>query len=254
MFKEGQLADLIALCMILVTGVIYYLKFKSTGVMPIRRIEGLDSIDEAIGRATEMGRPVHFTTGLGGLVADTLAAFAVLHYVARQAAKYDTALIVTNSQPVLQPITENIVKSAYVAEGRPEAFKPENIRYLSDTMQAYVSGVWGIMTREKVAANIMMGYFFAESLLLAECGNTIGAFQVAGTASTPQLPFFVAACDYTLIGEELFAAGAYLTRDPVRIGALMAQDAGKIAAVVLMIAGCLAATLGSHTLSRLLDL
>lgn len=253
MLRQGRLGDLLVVLLLAATGLWYYRSFRATSRMPIRRLQGLDSIDEAIGRATEMGRPVHFTTGFGGLVADTLAAFAVLDYVARRAARYNTALIVTNSQPVIQPITENIVKSAYLAEGRIESYKPGNIRYLSDTMQAYVSGVWGIMERERVAANIMMGYFFAESLLLSEGGDKVGAFQVAGTASTPQLPFFVAACDYTLIGEELFAAGAYLTADPIRIGALMAQDAGKVLAIALIAAGSVAATLGWDYFTRLCD-
>ncbi len=183
MLRAGSIADLAVLILMTASGIYYYRKFASDKVVPIRRIGGLDTIDEAIGRATEMGRPVHFTTGFGGLVADTFAAFAVLDYVARQCARYNARLIVSNSQPVVHPITENIVKTAYTVEGRPDSFKPSNIRYLSDTQQAYVSGVWGIMEREKAAANIMMGYFFAESLLLAECGNRVGAFQVAGTAS-----------------------------------------------------------------------
>ncbi len=253
MLIQGRLADLFVVLALFAAGFMFSRSYRTTSRMPIRKLQGLDSIDEAIGRATEMGRPVHFTTGFGGLVADTLAAFAVLDYVARQAARYNVSLIVTNSQPVIQPITENIVRSAYLSEGRVESYRPGNVRYLSDTQLAYVSGVWGIMERERIAANIMMGYFFAESLLLSEGGNRVGAFQVAGTASTPQLPFFVAACDYTLIGEELFAAGAYLTQDPGRIGALMAQDAAKVLAIVLVAAGSIAATFGWRFFARLCD-
>ncbi len=254
MLRAGQFSELFVLLLVIISGVYHYRKFRESNVLPIRRIDGLNTIGEAIGRATEMGRPVHFTTGCGGMVADTFAALAVLDYVARLCARYDATLIVTNSQPVVQPVTENIVKNAYAMEGRPESFKSGNIRYLSDTMQAYVSGVWGIMERERVAANIMMGYFFAESLLLAECGNRIGAFQVAGTASTPQLPFFVAACDQTLVGEELFAAGAYLTQNPVRIGAVMAQDCGKLLAIAAILMGALMSTLGVDALVKLCGL
>ena len=253
MLRQGRIADLFVVAALLTAGLVFYGSFRASSKMPIRTIQGLTFIDDAIGRATEMGRPVHFTTGCGGLVADTMAAFAVLEYVARQAARYNAALIVTNSQPVVQPITEDIVRSAYASEGHLESYKPGNVRYLSDTMQAYVSGVWGIMEREQVAANIMMGYFFAESLLLAEGGNRVGAFQVAGTASTPQLPFFVAACDYTLIGEELFAAGAYLSENPIRIGALMAQDAAKILAIGLIAAGSIAASFGWRLISSVCD-
>ncbi|MGI6642657.1 MAG: DUF6754 domain-containing protein [Bacillota bacterium] len=254
MLRAGQFAELFVLFLVIVSATYYYRRFRQSSVIPIRRMDGLNAIGEAIGRATEMGRPVHFTTGCGGMVADTFAALAILDHVARQCARYNATLVVTNSQPVVQPITENIVKNAYAMEGRLESFKSGNIRYLSDTMQAYVSGVWGIMERERVAANIMMGYFFAESLLLAECGNRIGAFQVAGTASTPQLPFFVAACDHTLLGEELFAAGAYLTREPVRVGAVMAQDCTKILAIAAMLMGALMSTVGLDALVKWCDM
>jgi len=98
------------------------------------------------------------------------------------------------------------------------------------------------MVREKPAACIYMGAFFAESLILAETGNFIGAIQVAGTAQPAQLPFFVAACDYTLIGEEFFAASAYLSGEPEQLGSLTGQDAGKLISGVLIIFGCLLAT------------
>jgi hypothetical protein len=88
-----------------------------------------------------------------------------------------------------------------------------------------------------------MGAFFAESLILAEMGNTIGAIQVAGTAMPAQLPFFVAACDYTLIGEEFFAASAYLSGEPEQLGSLKGQDVGKIIVAVGIIVGVSLATL-----------
>ena len=83
----------------------------------------------------------------------------------------------------------------------------------------------GAMVREKPAACFYMGVFYAERLLLlAETGNSVGAIQVAGTAMPAQLPFFVAACDYTLIGEEFFAASAYLSGEPSQLGSLRGQD------------------------------
>ena len=90
-----------------------------------------------------------------------------------------------------------------------------------------------------------MGTFFAESLILAETGNSIGAIQIAGTSEAAQLPFFIAACDFTLIGEELFAASAYLSGEPQQLGSLKGQDAGKALAAGVLIFGCLLATLAS---------
>lgn len=217
------------------------------GIKPfIRKISGLEAIDEAVGRATEMGKPVHFSPGIARLseeaAAQTLAGLSVLGYVARLTAKYDTELIVSNRVPEVLPITEEIVRQSYLAEGKPEAYNPDGIRFLSDEQFAYAAGCLGIMNREKVATNIMMGAFWAESLLFAEGGFAAGSIQVAGTANTHQLPFFIAACDYTLIGEELFAAGAYLSQDPMQTGSLAVQDLGKIAAVLLILIGTITTT------------
>jgi hypothetical protein len=108
---------------------------------------------------------------------------------------------------------------------------------LTDDQFAYAAGVNGIMLREEPAACLYMGKFYAESLLLAETGNSIGAIQIAGTASPSQIPFFVTACDYTLIGEEFFAASAYLSQEPELIGGVKGQDYLKILAIGVMILG-----------------
>ena len=136
------------------------------------------------------------------------------------------------------------VQAAYFGAGRPDAYNEDNIYYLTDEQFGYVAGVTGTMVRDKPAACFYMGAFFAESLILAETGNSIGAIQVAGTALPSQLPFFVAACDYTLIGEEFFAASAYLSGEEHQLGSLKGQDVGKMIGGLLIIVGCLSATMG----------
>ena len=116
-------------------------------------------------------------------------------------------------------------------EGRPDLFHNDMVHYLTDDQFAYAAGVNGIMLREEPAACLYMGKFYAESLLLAETGNSIGAIQIAGTASPAQIPFFVTACDYTLIGEEFFAASAYLSQEPELIGGVKGQDSLKLIVV-----------------------
>jgi hypothetical protein len=99
------------------------------------------------------------------------------------------------------------------------------------------------MTREKPATNFFIGYFWAESLILAETGAATGAIQIAGTDAVMQLPFFITSCDYTLMGEELYAASAYLSREPLLLGALKGQDYGKAIIIGVLIAASLAALL-----------
>lgn len=226
---------------------------KGLKVPAIRKVSGLEALDEAIGRATELGQPVHYSPGIGDFQnSQTLASFAILGYVARMCAKYDTRLITTNRNPVVYSVTEEIVHQAFVAEGRSDSFVADDVRFMSDDQFAYASGVLGIMAREHVATNVMMGAFWAESLIFAEAGAISGAIQIAGTANTHQIPFFVAACDYALIGEELYAASAYLSKDPVLIGNLVGQDFGKIFGVIIIIIGTIMATAGNNSLSALM--
>ena len=87
--------------------------------------------------------------------------------------------------------------------------------------------------------------YFAESLLLTETGASTGAIQIAGTDSDHQLPFFVTTCDYTLIGEELYAASAYLSREPIQVGTLRGQDIGKALILAVLLSGTVLATAGA---------
>ena len=204
----------------------------------IRKIPGLDAVPEAVGRATEMGRPVHFSPGLGDVSNPaTFAAWAFLAYIAKICAQYDTRLINTNRNYLVHAINEEIIKQAYLEAGKPEAYNPDDIRWLSDSQFAYATGVLGIFQRERPAANIMIGYFYAESLLFAEAGHLSGAIQVAGTTNTTQLPFFIVSCDYTLLGEEIYAASAYVSQEPVLVGSVVGQDIGKILVFIAIILG-----------------
>lgn len=209
----------------------------------VRPIAALTALDEAVGRATEMGRPMLFVPGLMDLdQIETVAGLTVLSKVARTAAEYDAALEVPTSRSLVMTAAQESCEAACLEAGRPESFNPDRIYYVTDEQFGYVAYVCGWMAREKPAACFFLGKFFAESLLLAETGNGVGAIQIAGTAEAAQLPFFVAACDYTLIGEELFAASAYLSREPQQLGTLKGQDAGKVLAAVLLLGGCLLAT------------
>jgi hypothetical protein len=219
--------------------ILFYINYaKKKRELFVRRITGLSAIDEAIGRATEMGKPVLFVPGIMDVDdPQTLAGMSILARVAEKTATYDTPLFVPTSKSMAMTMAQQIVRESYLKVGRPDAFKPDNIRYLTDDQFAYVSAVDGIMVREKPAANFYLGTFYAESLILAETGHSTGAIQIAGTAMVDQLPFFVAACDYTLLGEELYAASAYLSKEPVQLGSLKGQDLGKVLFIAIIIAG-----------------
>ena len=212
----------------------------------VRRIPGLDAVDEAIGRATEMGRPILYLTGSGdmGDVA-TIAATVVLGEVGKRAAVYGTDVRVPHRDPIVMAVCQEVQKEACAAAGRPDAYKEDSNFFITTDQFSYTAAVDGIMLRDRPAANFFLGTYYAESLLLAETGASTGAIQIAGTDSDAQLPFFITACDYTLIGEELYAASAYLSRERVLLGTLRGQDVGKAIFLVAMIVGAVLAAAGA---------
>jgi hypothetical protein len=211
---------------------------KRKGKIFLRRLPVFDAIDEAIGRATEMGKPVLYI--MGQLDVDepqTVASMSILARVAERTASYGAKIDIPCVWPMAMSMARETVKESYLRVGRPDAYSEEDIYYLTTDQFGYVAGVDGVMMRDRPAANFYLGAFYAESLIFAETGYITGAIQIAGTAEVDQLPFFVVACDYTLIGEELYAAGASLSGDPVQLGSIRGQDVAKGIFIALIIAG-----------------
>ena len=227
--------------------VIFWIIYARKGKpLKIRKIAGLEAVDEAVGRATEMGRSVLFIPGIQDMnEIQTIAGITILSRVAKVAAEYDAKVEVPTSKSLVMTAARETIQASYLTAGRPESYNQDLVYYVTDEQFGYVAYVQGMMVRDKPAACFYMGAFFAESLLLAETGNTIGAIQLAGTAMPAQLPFFVAACDYTLIGEEFFAASAYLSGEPDQLGSLKGQDFGKIIVGVGIIVGVILSSIAS---------
>lgn len=211
----------------------------------IRHIPGLDAIEETIGRATEMGRPILYLNGLLDMSSlSTIASTSILGKVARKVANYDSQIKVPCYDPIVMSVCQEVVKEAYIEAGRPDAYKQDNIFYITNDQFAYAAAVDGLIVRHKPAANLYMGYYFAEALLIAETGAATGAMQIAGTDAITQLPFFITTCDYTLMGEELYAASAYLSREPLQLGSLKGQDVSKAFIILMVIIGSILNTFG----------
>ncbi len=226
---------------ILLAAVLFYIsRARKGGKLFIRKIPALNAIEEAIGRATEMGKPVLYVPGIMDIDdPQTIASMSILSRVAEKTAEYNTPLYVPTSRSMAMTMAQQVVKESATRVGRPDWYNSDNIRYITDDQFAYVSAVDGIMVREKPATNLYLGTFYAESLILAETGHSTGAVQIAGTAMPDQLPFFVAACDYTLLGEELYAASAYLSQEPIQLGSLKGQDFGKLIFITVIVIGFL---------------
>lgn len=236
-FNLPRLNGLIMVILITAAFFITVSKAKKKGLY-IRRIAGLDAIDEAIGRATEMGKPIYYSTGINGMSGvDTIASLSILGEVSKKVAEYDSIIKVPHYDPIVMSVAKETVKQAYMETGRPDSYHEDCNFFLSSDQFSYAASLDGMIERERPAACFFMGYFMAESLLLTEVGATTGAIQIAATNSESQLPFFFTSCDYTLIGEELFAAGAYLSKDPMLLSVLKLQDFGKLFMIASVIIG-----------------
>jgi len=237
----------ILICGILVA--FFMIQGKIGRELYVRPIAGLSAIDDAIGRATEMGKPILYSSGVGEMSrVATIASMNILGSIAPKIAEYNTKFIFPNWDPVVTTVAQEVVKEGYYKAGHPEAFDPDNIYFVTQSQFGYVAAVDGVMVRERPAANLLLGTFEAESLILAETGNSIGAIQIAGTDSSIQLAFFIVACDYVLIGEELFAASGYITKDPMVLGSLKGTDYSKLVIILFVVLGSILGTFGVETL------
>ncbi len=195
----------------------------------IRKIAGLDAIDDAIGRATEMGKPILYVMGLNPVSSlSTIASLSIFAQIIKKLAQYGTRILVPCYDPIVMTVAKEVAKNSYLQAGRPDLYREDDIFFVTDDQFGYVTSVNALMLKEKTATNLYLGYFQAESLLLSETGVVNRSIQIAGTDAVTQLPFFIVTCDYTLIGEELYAAGAYVSKEPLLLSTLKAQDIFKI--------------------------
>jgi len=217
----------------------------------IRRLEPLEYLNRCMGAAAELGRGVFFLPGLAAISEpSTISSISVLSTVARSALRHRVKISVPCADPVVQAVAANIIDEAS-ASMEQQADGDMAAVFISNRPFAYAAGTVGLFSRQNPAAIFYFGTFFAESLILAESGGAEGAMQVAATDSVTQAPFFIASCDSVLVGEELYAAGASLSRNPAQVGALKAQDVFKAVVAGLIILGLAGSVTGLFDIASL---
>ncbi|HUV34391.1 MAG TPA: DUF6754 domain-containing protein [Candidatus Desulfaltia sp.] len=235
--------------------VYYYIKSKKE--IHIRRVPGLDAIEEAVGRSAEMGKPVICSFGIGGFTYWTLAGLSILSHVARLSAKTGSRLIVPtgggDQALIVRPVAEEIVKTAYTLEGVEDQYNPDDLPFLSGQQYAYVGGYVGIMQRVRPGSVIMTGSHASDAMNIAETSNAVGAITITSGSYIGNVAALACASDYILIGEEAPAAGAYLSEDPSQRASIRVQDLFKWLAIAIMILGIAARSVGNDLMLRLLS-
>ena len=210
----------------------------------LRSLPGMKQLPGSVGHSAETGQPLHVSVGVSGVgsgaTAETWAGLTLLTQMADEAAACDTPLIVTVADATVLPLAQDIIRRAYARHGNPDGYDPTLVRFIAPNTIAYAAGVMGLFQRESVTASIMVGAFGDEYLLMGETAAQQGIQQVVGAADPQVLPFVYASADETLIGEEMFATGAYTTRLPIQIGSLLAEDWARWAVIIAIVVAAIA--------------
>jgi len=244
----GRVIGLITLAII--TGsIVYYMQRAYSGKLPkLRRLAAVNQIDEILGRCVEMGRPAYYlmdtvTMDNPSVLAPTVAAFQILAYTARSAARLGSKFFVPVTQGLAYTIASEVVDEAYKAENKQDELKlDEVVMYLPDGADRMyiINHMWS----DEMAGAFFLGSWYHKAVIFTENAARVGAMMLGGTDTTHNIPFLVAICDYSIIGEELYALGAYVSEDPTVSSSLAGQDIGKFIAAILIILGSVLITLG----------
>jgi hypothetical protein len=242
-FVSGRIGELIVLIILAIISAAALIKSIRGKPPTVRRLPGIDALEEVVGRAAETGRPVFYTPGFGGGTLrgassyPTLAGMDIMAHAVRLCAKLGAGFVSTYAMPEAIPIARALVMESLKAENKAELWREDLVRFVSPLQWAYTMGSISAMSKENAGGVILIGPWWGEALIFSEESNTVGAMSIAGTASFDQLPYFVGVCDYTLIGEEIYAAGAYLSQDSVMLGTIEGEDWSRIIVIILLILG-----------------
>jgi hypothetical protein len=201
----------------------------------LRPLPGMEELPRSVGRSAETNQPLHVSVGVAGVggaaTAETWTGLALFSELADQAVASDAPLIVTVGDPTVLPIAQDILRRAYARYGRPNDYDSTQVRFIAPVPMAYAAGVTGILQREPLRGNVMVGAFGDEYLLMGEAGARKTMPQIVGAADPRTLPFVYATADEPLIGEEMFAASSYAGRTPIQVASLLAEDWARWAVI-----------------------
>jgi len=235
--------SIIGLILVLVTaGLVLGLAFirrKSTPVF--REIPAFTRLKRAIGISVEDGTRLHISLGRGGLQtphgAPALAGLAMLRHLTEQTSVSDRPPVVTSGTGDLAILSRDTLQAGYRAAGAQELYNPATGRLSGLTPFSYASGAIPSMRDENVSANVIIGHFGPEVALLTDAADRTNSLAVAAADDPAAQAVLYASVDDPLIGEELFAAGAYTNAGTFHQASLQAQDILRWVIVVVLLVG-----------------
>ena len=227
---------------------IVFLAIGDRWPVSFRKIRAYEALSNALERAVEAGDRVHLSLGTGSLIGtDSAAAFAglvVLTEIAKVTSLSDRPVVVTTGDGAMAIVAQDSLRSAYREAGALDRYQPISARMLGPTPFSYVANIPILLESERVSANVLMGAFGAEGALAADFGERKQSFVLAGTEDIQSQALLYATAEYPLIGEEVFAGGAYLDVGPAHRASLRVQDTVRFIIVGGILIGVLISLLG----------
>jgi hypothetical protein len=214
----------------------------------LRRIEAFDRLPATVGEAVESGRRLHLSLGNGVIgqadTATTLAGLTAATQTAAAAVVSDKPPIITSADGSAMLLAQDALKAVYRQQNAEERFDAGAARVIGLSPVSFSAALAPLVKDEAVAGNVLIGAVGPEAALLAEAGRRAGAPTLAGSDNLAAQAAFLAVAEDTLLGGDLFAAGAYLEKVPAHVASLRAQDVLRVILILAILAGVTAKTLG----------
>jgi hypothetical protein len=206
-----------------------------------RPIKAYDRLTRSVGLAVESGTRLHISLGRGSLFtsrgASALAGLAMLYRLTARTSLSDRPPIVTTGDASLAILAQDTLQSGYRAAGAEEQYRPSTGRLTGLTPFSFAAGTIPVMEDEEVSTNVFLGDFGTEAALIADAAERENSTLIAASDSLSAQSVFYAASQDPLIGEELFAAGAYVGAGPVHEASLTVQDILRWLIILAIIVG-----------------
>jgi hypothetical protein len=216
------------------------------GTRPLREIQTFQRLQRAIGLAVEAGSRLHLSLGRGNFLSTQVgvgfSGLGILDQIARSTSISDKPPVSSAGEAILSILAQDTQRSA--ANDLGGEFDPLRARLTGVTPLSYASGTGALIEEEGVGANLLVGNFGTEVALIAEAGERAGSPTLGGTDNLSGQAVLFASADHPLIGEEVFASGAYLGAGKLHHGSLYAQDVLRWVLIIAILAGAILKLVG----------
>lgn len=227
----------------LVLIVIFRILGRKKPILPLRIISAFTKLSKTIGLSVESGKRIHISLGRGSIYGEQAAAglvgLSVLERIAQVTTMSDHPPIATSGDGAIAILSQDTLKGSYRAIGVQNQFDPTSGRLTGATPFSFAVGSLPVIYDEQSSIDILLGHFGNEVALITDASMRNGNTSLAGSDDLTAQSIIYATAEEPLIGEELFAAGAYVKSGPMHIASLHAQDVFRWILVMIMIVGAI---------------